>query len=213
VQKLKKQLELDQRLLQVTDFGAGSKFPGRKSIAQLAKTSHQPKVSKLLCSIVDYYQPKLIVELGTSLGLSALHMAAAAPDTDILTIEGCPYISKVAKENFQRLGFHNIQLVVGEIGEKLNQAIAGLEKIDLLFVDANHRYEPTLDYFSRCSSKFHSDSLVVIDDIHWSDSMEQAWKKIQSFESVTMTVDLFYAGVVFFKRDFTKQHFVLPLNN
>jgi predicted O-methyltransferase YrrM len=85
-----------------------------------------------------------------------------------------------------------------------------IEKIDLLFVDGNHRKDPTLKYFHFFLSKATNNSIFIFDDIHWSKEMEEAWKQVQAHHSVTLTIDLFFVGLVFFSTDFkVKQHFTV----
>ena len=85
-----------------------------------------------------------------------------------------------------------------------------MEKINLAFIDGNHRKEPTLHYFSELLKKSTNDSIFIFDDIHWSSEMEEAWNLIQQHDSVTLTVDLFFIGLVFFSTDFkVKQHFTI----
>ncbi|RYF62388.1 MAG: SAM-dependent methyltransferase, partial [Cytophagaceae bacterium] len=87
--------------------------------------------------------------------------------------------------------------------------IASLNPVDFVFFDANHRYEPTVRYFEICLTNIHNDTVFVFDDIHWSDEMEQAWAYIKVHPSVSVTVDLFWVGLVFFRREQPKQDFIL----
>ncbi len=100
-------------------------------------------------------------------------------------------------------------IVTGNIDQTLAAHVPALESIDLVFFDANHRYEPTLRYFETCLPKTHNDSLFVFDDIHWSAEMERAWAEIKAHPAVTVTIDLFWVGLVFFRREQPKQDFVL----
>ena len=101
VQELRRNLLKDQTTIEVTDFGTGNDKHRRRTICDLVKKSNQIKVSQLLYNIADRYKPMVIVELGTSLGLGTLHLAAAAPLAKIITIEGCPETSEKAQCNFQ----------------------------------------------------------------------------------------------------------------
>ncbi len=211
VQELRRNLLKDQTTIEVTDFGTGNDKHRRRAICDIAKKSNQIKVSQLLYNIADRYKPMVIVELGTSLGLGTLHLAAAAPLAKIITIEGCPETSEKAQCNFQVLGFEQIQLVTGSLEQTLAPVLSNLDRIDLLFIDANHQYRTTLKYFSLCLPKIHQKSIVVLDDIHWSEEMEHAWKQIIRHDQVRLTVDLFRVGVAFFDRSLSKSHHVLEL--
>lgn len=211
VEQLRQSLLSDQSKIMVNDYGTGGIKPGQRSISQLARYSNQPKISKLLFNICTRFQPAVILELGTSLGLSTLSMAAAAPHARIITIEGCPEISKKAKENFQQCGAPSIELVTGDLSQVLEPVLATVEYFDLIYLDANHRLGPTFDYFNQCLPQCKQETIVVIDDIHWSPEMEHAWEQVKNQDLVKHTIDLFYAGVIFFSKNLTKKHYVLGL--
>ena len=211
IQALRSKLRNDQTIVRFNDLGAGTQAVGKSTIGKISKTSHQPKVANLLYNIANRFGPKSILELGSSLGLSALHMAASAPDARIFTLEGSHELGTLADRHFQQLGVKNIQLMVGNIDFTLDQVLERMENIDLLFMDANHHYQATIEYFNQCLPKFHEHTVVVIDDIHWSGSMEKAWKEIIGNPNISLSVDLFYAGVLFFKPDLTKSHFSISL--
>jgi len=198
-------------MLEVTDYGARSNGTNRRTVSKLTRYSNQPKVSRLLYNICRKSQPATILELGTSLGISTLSMAAAAPKASIVTIEGCSEIGKRAIENFRKLGTTGISLVAGDINRVLPQVLAKMSSLDLLFIDANHRYQPTMDYFRQCSGWFTPQSMVVIDDIYWSPEMTRAWCEIKELQEVEMTVDLFHTGVVLFRKGLGRRHYLLNL--
>lgn len=127
----------------------------------------------------------------------------------MLTFEGCPQTAAVARRNFEQLGLQNVTVVVGDIDQTLAPQIAGLTVIDFAFFDANHRYRPTVQYFETCLTRIHNDTVFVFDDIHWSSEMEQAWAFIKKHPAVSVTVDLFWVGLVFFRHEQPKQDFAL----
>lgn len=207
--QIKKSLLSNRQTINVTDYGAGTNRSLHRKISEIAKASHQPKVSRLLFNYCLHYQPGTIVELGTSLGLSTMHMALARPDSRIITLEGCPETAQLASKNFQSLPTGNIELLVGEISQNLPNVLSAVKTIDLLFMDANHRYQPSLDYFNHLSPAFHSGTVVVLDDINWSGEMRRAWDELKDGPEVRLSIDLFYAGLLFFKENLPKSHYIL----
>jgi predicted O-methyltransferase YrrM len=166
----------------------------------------------LLFRLVKRFKAKTIVDLGTSLGVTTAYLAQSAKRTQgqVITFEGCPQTAAVAQQNFAQLGLTNITTVVGNIDQTLDQQVAALSApIDLAFFDANHRYEPTVRYFETCLPKIQNDTVFIFDDIHWSTEMEQAWAYIQKHPAVSVTVDLYWVGLVFFRKEQPKQDFVL----
>ncbi|MBA3675316.1 MAG: class I SAM-dependent methyltransferase [Chitinophagaceae bacterium] len=213
IEKLRKELLKNDNTIDVVDFGAGSSMLAynKRKIKDIARSSLKPKkFSQLLFRIAKYYNPQTIVELGTSLGVTTAYFANANKNNEVFTFEGSKNIAGVAETNFQELELQNIELIRGNFDDTLPEFLSKIQTIDLAFVDGNHRREPTLNYFQQLLQKSSDQSIFIFDDIHWSAEMEEAWKEIQQHKEVTLTIDLFFIGLVFFKKDFkTKQHFVI----
>ena len=213
IESLRNHLLSDNTTIDVEDFGAGSAtlpFKNRvvKDIASSSLKSK--KYAQLLFRISKYYGAKTILELGTSFGITTCYLASANSNSKIFTFEGSKNIAKIAENNFEKLGLKNIEIMVGDFRQTIPENKEKLPVIDLLFVDGNHRKEATLEYFNFFLSKAVNNSIFIFDDIHWSEGMEEAWKEIQSHEAVTLTIDLFFIGLVFFSKDFiVKQHFTI----
>lgn len=199
----------------VTDFGAGSQVAGaggrERAVRAIARhAAKPPRLAQLLFRLVNHFRPATILELGTSLGLTTAYLAAADSRSQVITFEGCSNTAAVARETFAGLQLHNVHLVEGNLDQTLPATLAGLaQPVDFVFFDGNHRREPTLRYFEECLSKAHENSVFVLDDIHWSAEMEQAWETIKAHPAVTITVDLFYVGLVFFRKKQPRQDFWL----
>lgn len=216
VAKRRQALLASDEMLEVRDFGAGSRVAGssgmrRRPVRAIARhAAKPPRLGQLLFRLVNHFRPATVLELGTSLGLSTAYLALAARQARVMTFEGCPATAAVARQTFQELGLGNVELVEGNLDETLPATLAALGRpLDFVFFDGNHRYEPTLRYFEQCLAYAHEASVFVLDDIHWSAEMEQAWTAIQAHSAVTVTVDLFYIGLVFFHKKQPRQHFQL----
>lgn len=213
IESLRQQLLTDKREIEIQDLGAGSRtsYSKRRTVQQLAKSAVKPpKYSRLLFRLAAHYKPQTLVELGTSLGITTSYLAAANPAATITTIEGSPQIASIAKANFAKAQFSNIHQLIGNFDDVLPSVIHQLPSIDLAYIDGNHRYKPTINYFHQFLTKKHNDTILVFDDIHWSKEMEQAWTEIQQHDSVRCTLDIFFLGFVFFRSEFReKQHFTI----
>jgi predicted O-methyltransferase YrrM len=213
IEKLRNRLLQDPTIIQVEDFGAGSAVTKNKSrtISDIVKyASKNEKMAQLIFRVANHYQPKTIVELGTSLGISSAYLASACPNAKLFTIEGSAAIASMASQNIQSLGLHNIEIITGNFDDSIANVIERAGKIDLAFIDGNHRKEPTLSYFAELLEHAHPLSIFIFDDIHWSEEMEQAWDFIKKNKRATLTIDLFFLGLVFFREDFkVKQHFTI----
>ena len=212
IENLRKKLLTNRTIIEITDFGAGSRIykTNQREIRQIAKSAEKnPKFGKLLFRLIQYFKPSTIFDLGTSLGITTIYESKAYESGKIFTFEGCPATAQLASKNFEELDCKNIEIIVGNIDETLPQKLVQIEKIDFAFFDANHRYEPTVRYFELCLKKADEQSIFVFDDIHWSAEMHEAWQVIKNHPEVMISIDLFYVGLVFFRKNQPKQDFIL----
>jgi len=213
VEALRDQLLSDHTILEVEDFGAGSMMDkkNKRSISSIAKNAAKPrKFGELLFRMIRYYQPVTILELGTSLGITTSYLSLAKPDARLITMEGSKEIADVAKRNFRNLEIRNIEIIEGNFDNTLSSLITHYSSVDLAFIDGNHRQEPTERYFRQLLTKANNNSIFVFDDIHWSGEMEAVWETIKNNAAVTCSIDLFFLGIVFFRKEFKeKQHFAI----
>jgi predicted O-methyltransferase YrrM len=197
--------------IEITDFGAGSKVfkDNKRVISQLAATAGiSGKRGTLLFKTLNYFKPKTILEIGTSLGLATTYMSGYSNGAKVFTLEGCPEIAGVAKKYFREYNFNNIEVIVGEFGLTLPTVLKN-KKFDLIYFDGNHLKEPTIGYFEQCLEAAHGKSIFIFDDIHWTNEMEAAWDFIKNHKKVTISIDSFKWGLVFFRKNQVKQHFTL----
>jgi predicted O-methyltransferase YrrM len=209
---LRKKMLDDQRVLTVEDFGAGSGITSdnKRAVRSIAKhVTKAKKIGQLLFRMVKYYSPEIVIELGTSLGITSFYLAYGQPSSKFITLEGAREIAAVADENFEQVS-NRPALIVGNFDETLSDVIESVPRIDFVFVDGNHRREPTERYFHQLMEKYHKGTVLVFDDIHWSHEMEEAWMTIRNDPRVRCSIDLFFIGIVFFRDEFhEKQHFTI----
>lgn len=211
IEGLRALLKLESKILEIEDFGAGSVVSKTKmrSVREIAKSALKPKkFGQLFFRMVDYYQPQNILELGTSLGVTTSYLAMANQKAKVVTMEGSAVVAEIAKQNFTNLGINNIQQVLGNFDDTLPTFLAASHPRDFVFIDGNHRKIPTLAYFKQLLPHLHHDSIIVFDDVHWSKDMEEAWAEIKQNERTRLSIDLFFVGIIFFKKEFkAPQHF------
>ena len=212
IERLREDLMRSEQTIRVNDLGAGSKMfdlPIRR-VADIARNSlKSPKHAQTLFRLARYFRPAEVLELGTSLGISTLYLAMGADEGRLHTIEGCPQTARIAQHHFELLKQQNIVPVLGSFRTKLPEVLQRIDRLDLVFIDGHHAKEPTLDYFRQCLSRSHNDTVLVLDDIHWSKGMEEAWAQIKEDPAVTVTIDLYQMGIVFLRQEQAKEHFVL----
>lgn len=210
---LRRELLRSDETIEVLDLGAGSRVnkSNLRKIRTIARNAEKPaKFGRLFYRLIRRFQPQTVIELGTSLGLTTLYMSKANPQAKLITFEGCPQTAGKAREHFQKENADNIEIVLGNIDETLPARLDKLDQpIDFAYFDANHRYEPTVRYFEDCLPHIQNSSVFIFDDIYWSEGMTRAWEYIKAHPKVTVTVDLFWIGLVFFRSEQVKEDFTL----
>ncbi len=212
IENIRKKNLSDDRVISIQDLGAGSskmKNNLRRVSDITAYSAVSRKYGRLLSNMASEFGKPDIVELGTSLGISTLYLATACPDSTIYTIEGCSATAKIADENFKSFGINNVNLIQKSFDEAIPDIYRKSVKPGLVFIDGNHRKEPTLKYFEQLADMSDNKTVIIIDDIHSSGEMEEAWTLIKNYEKVTITIDIFRMGLVFFKKGMSRYNYVI----
>lgn len=199
----------NKNTIEVTDFGAGSRVfkSNRRAISKIAQNAGiSSKEAQLLFRIVNYFKPSTILEIGTSLGLAT--SALALGKQNITTLEGCKETAKVAQLKFQKFNF-NVNSIVTEFTNHLKTYNLQPTTYDLIYFDGNHSKEATLNYFELLLPTISNETVWIFDDIHWSEGMEEAWEIIKKHPKVTVTIDTFQWGIIFFRKEQVKEDFII----
>jgi predicted O-methyltransferase YrrM len=203
-------LRKNKDLIQVSDFGAGSKKMGseRTINAIFHNSRSSEKYAKLLYQLSKYYKPKRILELGTSLAWGTLHLHLGNPESIIDTVEGCPQTYRATKNLFpiqtENINFHN-----AKFEDFFNQL--STEQYDFIFIDGNHKGAALIEYIESLSPYAHNDTLWILDDIRWSDDMWCAWEKITQDPNFHLSIDFGRMGIIAKRRQQDKEHFLLKV--
>ncbi len=210
IEKQRKKLLHDDTMLTITDLGAGSYLNKnrQKRVSAVAKNAlKNPRLAQLIYRLAHQHPSQKIIELGTCLGITSAYLAKANPAATVVTMEGCPETAAVAYQNFVSLELKNIELQVGNFNDLFPKEVESSDRLDFVYIDGNHTKEATLAYFNTCLTKSDERTLLIFDDIYWSNGMKAAWEEIKAHPRVTVTVDLFWIGLVYFKKDQVKEHF------
>ncbi|WP_333808428.1 O-methyltransferase [Flavobacterium sp.] len=208
----RKSLLENKNTIEVTDFGAGSRVfkSNVREISKIAQTAGiTSKNAELLFRIVRYFQPTTILEIGTSLGLATSALSLGNEKAKIITLEGCPNTMKAAKFQLKNSKFQNIEFINTEFSSYFKTHHPSPITHHLIYFDGNHSKKATLDYFEALLPTISNDSVWIFDDIHWSAEMEEAWEIIKNHPKVTVTIDTFQWGIVFFRAEQQKEHFII----
>ncbi len=212
IEKVRKKLKSDHRPIQLNDLGSGKEKRKTKirKVSEIARYSPVPsKYGQLLSNLASEFGKPMIVELGTSFGISTMYLASGSPESVIYTIEGSEEVAEIASRNFKEAGLTNITTLTGAFDEMLPVVFKTGVKPGLVFIDGDHRKEPVLRYFNKIAEESDNNTVIVIDDIYYSEEMEEAWNEIKSNEKVSAAVDLFRMGIVFFRKGITHQNYIV----
>ncbi len=219
VNSYRKFLKANLLKLKVEDLGSGSykiktDLRAVKDIYQTAGTNR--RMGEVLYRIIKYYNHRNILELGSCLGMGTAYMQAAIETREgaqIHTIEGSHALASFTKGNFRNyFPDHSVNFIEGNFDKVLPELLQSIPTIGLALIDGNHTYMATISYFNLLLEKINQDSILIFDDIYWSKGMKQAWNEIRLHPRVSCSVDVFRWGIVFFRKEMQKEHFILRFN-
>ena len=196
-------------MITINDLGAGSlQFNSKdRKIADITRYSCSSKKYSLLYQYFCSLTPaETVVELGTCMGINSCYLAEVTRGY-LYTFEGAGELVQIAQKNIK--AYENTRLIFGDISKTFPIFLHDQQTVDFAFIDANHTYEHTLSYFNQLKTKLHADSVVIIGDIHWSRGMEKAWEEIRQMEEVRLSLDFFECGVLLFRENIDRQHYIL----
>lgn len=211
IEKVREKNQQNHSLIKFEDFGAGGDQQRIQEVAvsSLAGRSvKQSKYARFLYRLGLFTKSKNIVELGTSLGITTSYLSFI-PESTIHTIEADEGVRQLASKNWKELNRTNIRTYIGDLNESLLPIYDKTGRIDFLFIDANHRQEAMIRYYLQALPFLNESSVVVFDDIHWSEDTLKGWNLVKSRPEVTLSFDIFQMGVVFFSKNLSKEDFTL----
>lgn len=199
--------------IETVDFGARAgkkKKTHRKTVVGklVRQRGHNRHQLDFLYRMSRYFKPATMLEFGTAAGISTLYLCKGNPEGRMITMEGCMGLASVAEKSFKKRDL-DVQLEIGNFDGMIENISSDIDQLDMVFFDGNHRKKPTVRYFNTCAKLATEDSVFMFDDIHWSKDMEKAWEIIKKDKRVSITIDLYWIGLVFFKTGVAKQDFVI----
>lgn len=209
LKKWYKLIRKDQTRLQIQDLGSGSKKLGEIRLPKqlLSRSSSKGLYGNVLYKIARHYKPAVMLELGTSIGVGAVHLKKGNPDGHLITVEGCPDTLRFAEKQFDYWNLERITTVESSF-DAFFSAKSSLT-YDLVYLDGHHSGPATLKYLEALEPYTHPDTLFILDDIRWSDEMWQCWNKLIDSEQFHVSVDLGRMGLLWKKPGQRKEHFFI----
>lgn len=202
-------LKQNNSIIEIQDFGAGSrKNKGNKrKVSQIYRiSSSSTSKADLIKRVCEYEMNSFIfLELGTNLGITSYAVAKSSKCDRLITIEGCPNLYQFTKNKLE--SFSNIKMV-NEKFDSVLKPIIQKEKPNIIYIDGNHSYEATIEYFNIIKD-FENVELIIFDDINWSKGMRKAWDEIKIDQLFNVSIDIFKMGLLYRREGQKKEDFIL----
>jgi predicted O-methyltransferase YrrM len=210
VEMIRREMLSDKSIITVNDLGSGRMKSNKRSVSEITRNSSVPaKYGVLLAGLAREFGLPVILEFGTSVGISTMYLAASSPTSKVFTVEGCEETAKIAEANFLKAGLGNITLIKSSFDEALRDHKDILTSPGMVFIDGNHRKQPMIDYFNILSETAGPDTLIVYDDIYYSAETAAAWEEIKGSQNVTFSIDIFRMGLLFFRKSAFHMNYII----
>ena len=211
INNVKKWIYASNKIITITNFGSDTKVFNKYN-SKIASASKIACISNrkyaILIRILNYFEPNNILEIGTSIGLETASLSIGNLKAKINTLEDCEDTAVNTQKLFDTFKLKNIQITVGEINEILPSILTN-NQYNLIYFNGNHQKETTLHYFNLCLKSVHNDSIFIFDGINLSSEMQEGWLTIKKHPKVTISIDTFFLGLIFFRKEQQKEHFTI----
>lgn len=208
----RRRLTRSRDVIMTQDKGAGSKVHrgGQRTVGHMvSRSGSSHKYGRMLYRLVQWMKPATVLEFGTGIGISTAYLAKAAKGFTICSVDSDPAKLEVARKSLEQAGILNVNLMNNDFSAVIPDLLEAAKYPVLVHLDGDHREDKTLKYFQMVKNGISGYAILVIDDIRWSGGMENAWKIIQKDPDVNFSIDLFFMGIVIFKKGTGPQKFVI----
>ena len=170
------------------------------TVGELTQNGQSDKYNRLLFRIVAYYNPRNILEIGCTSGITTSFLASPNKSIPVYSIATSELMASAAINNIKPLALENVIITSLEEIDKLKEIIT--QPFDLIFIN---QAIGDISQFLQLTSLIKEDAIVIFKDINKDLEIVKSWNMLKSVESTTISVDLFSIGIVFFKREQLKK--------
>ena len=167
-----------------------------RRLAERASIPRRWGIFLQLCA--DAIGARLILEIGSCLGISGAYLASANSRPRLLTLEGSMTLAAIAEQTLAEVS-NAYEVVRGSFEETLAPTLERQnEAIDLAYIDGHHDSGAVMHYLAMIAPRLSPRSLVVLDDIYLHRDMWQAWGAIPSKFRVAVAINTGRFGLLMF---------------
>ena len=198
----------------LSDYCENNTSPETDILAQLNRETHLKVVSprmlsghlqgRFLSFVSKLQQPKLIIEIGTYTGYSALCLAEGLSENGkLISIDVNEETSAFAKSFIQKTEYvDKIELILADAKDYIPSI---KEAIDLVFIDADKKNY--LNYYHLVIDKLNKGGLIIADNVLWSGKITMSEKDM---DKETLALHQFNQ---FVQRDGRVENMLLPIRD
>ena len=164
-------------------------------------TRSRRKQARFLYRLVGYLEPETVLSFGKVSALNTSALALGNLQTKVYLEQSNDFL-----ETLSSMGVVNVNLIHPETDKEEE-----LERYNTGFVlyGLEDFGEDTWNNLEEGMAQADEDTVLVFEGIHQSHRTEAAWEAIKEGEGVSLTMDLYSMGLVFFREGIEKQDFVL----
>ena len=207
----KKQLSKNTLLLEILSFN----FMSRLLLSHKSKRSRffknseiSNKRARLLIHLIQYLKPKNILEIGTGFGINTVVLSSAQRNSKITTLEENEQVVKAIKEMFEKNTVKNVKFLTGNFDITLPRVFNN-NTYDFIHFKGSCANKIILKHFESSLLSIDNNSVFLFENIHSNKESEKVWNYIKKHKKVTVTIDTFLWGFVFFRKEQEKEHFII----
>jgi len=208
IEKRRAGLLADARSITLTNPVTGA-YRQKKISLVAAETLKPAKLDQMLYRLAAFFKPDKIVEIGACPGITTLYLRQAVTDAAIYAWEEDAETFDIAQDTFKKAAIDDINLITGKYEKVMPRLINALDKLDFVLIGSDLQKVTILKYFELCLPKTYDKTVLIFYGIYQNEDMKQAWAAIKAHPKVTVTVDLFWMGLVFFKQGQEREDFLI----
>lgn len=190
----------------VNDSGSNRDYDTLWRISRLLDGKNYPnrrrrKQGRLLYRMVRYFEPETVLTFGKLSALDTSALALGNLQTKVYLEQSSDFL-----ETLNSMGVVNVNLIRHDSNEEEQY-----ERLNTGFVyySLDDFGEDSWNNLEDGFAEVDEDLVLVFEGIHHSRHTEAAWEAIKASEGVSISMDLYCVGLVFFRDGIEKQDFVL----
>lgn len=207
IEKVRKLMsQVDERIGVFNDDGTKRLRKIKSVVGDYAIT---PKYGQLLFRLVNYYKPSVILEYGTTCGISTMYMAAPNSKTSVYSLSKQPEMADLSQSMCERIAMHNIKRSKAtDLMAEAQRLVQEMPEDDFLYINSATPAEVSTLVnlrMARNGKRF----FIVVPNPYTTDEMWNVWQALKADERVKLSINIFNLGILIANENLQKEDFIL----